>query len=573
MGLSESVDQAEKYLRGLGYDITNQEWVNLRQELYDKKINGYGGLIIKLITKKENNQIIFDRNILNQIEKIIKDNKQILNKLPDNIFNYNSIEQLTNDINRLNQGQDFNRFIKMISTNKEIADELTQAYNDNIIGTDNLNNIIQFVKLPSDERRVLLIKINNIRYLGELYNRLSGIISDIKNGFNFENTVNAIGQLPKTSANILYANNNMIIVRVYDYKASKLLGSKSWCIQQYEETFNDYTRSEHLYDDNVIRRRLFYFFNFNPNVDYELKMIGFVIDNRNNVLSSYDRWDGVFDNPTEYLKGLGILPKIFEFNLREENTNIFKDIKKRLEDDYVNNTKIITNTYLKAYLKMVKDNNYRFNLDSILNMFELITTTEYQGGGKYKNKNINIVLTSLTNNNPLIDEIGFDMNKYNNMLKRVITSNIRISQETKMGIMRYLRNIGFDVLGTVTSDKLKRGKDLTDMEFAMLKNTGKDMSEIIRNKLGALRRGEDVTFNVSEVNYAIDNGFGNIIKKYYTNMLPSFAYEQLSYDDLNVYKKLDMLNQISDVIYKKGTMYGTDTLNSIEKSVYDYAKG
>jgi hypothetical protein len=47
---------------------------------------------------------------------------------------------------------------------------------------------------------------------------------------------------------------------------------------------------------------------------------------------------------------------------------------------------------------------------------------------------------------------------------------------------------------------------------------------------------------------------------------------QLDYDDMNIYKKLNMLDKISDVIYKKGNMYGRDSLNSIEDSIYQYHK-
>jgi hypothetical protein len=78
--------------------------------------------------------------------------------------------------------------------------------------------------------------------------------------------------------------------------------------------------------------------------------------------------------------------------------------------------------------------------------------------------------------------------------------------------------------------------------------------------------------SISEINYAIDNGYRDVILKYYTNMLPSFADQQLSYDNLNVYKKLNLLDQISKIIYKKGNMYGLDALNSIERSLYDMVK-
>lgn len=579
MGLNENVNQAEKYLRDLGYDVANQEWLDLRQGLYDKRLNGYAGPIIKMITKKSGDSITFDGDGLEQLEKLLSDSRNLLNNLPKNLFDYTDINELKKDIEALTVKSDITKFTKLISTNKGMADELTRVSQNNELNPEELSDISYFVKASSEDRKPFLLKVNNIKSIDELFKRLNGVVTDIKTGFNFKNTISLIGGLSETSAKILYAKNDMIIVRIFDYKASELLGSKSWCIQQSEDYFNRYTNPK--YDDMTGEEtpvRLFYFFNFNQDVDYNLKMIGFVIDNDNRVTASHDRWDHHLNNPVGYLKTIGILPKIFELNLREKNKDIFGQLKKEVDSDsyaYRYSDRVIPR-YTISYLKMVKDNKYSQNLDNIINMYESIPMgTEVYDSEKReyvkKTKTINIVAQSLTEKNfPAIQ--GFDKNKYIEMLKKVILSKFRMNDDTRVSIMHYLKDNGVDILNLSATSKAKKGQDLGDMEFAMLKNRGNDMSPIIQNKLAAIRRGEDVNMTTSEINYAIDNGFDKIIKKYYTDMLPKFGYEQMDYDDLNVYKKLGMLDQISGIILKKGNMYGADALNSIERSVYDYAK-
>jgi hypothetical protein len=48
-------------------------------------------------------------------------------------------------------------------------------------------------------------------------------------------------------------------------------------------------------------------------------------------------------------------------------------------------------------------------------------------------------------------------------------------------------------------------------------------------------------------------------------------FEVLDYDDMRIYQKLGMIKDITDVIIKKGDMYGINTLNSIETSMYQMA--
>ena len=157
-------------------------------------------------------------------------------------------------------------------------------------------------------------------------------------------------------------------------------------------------------------------------------------------------------------------------------------------------------------------------------------------------------------------------------MKKVYVSNFAINKDTKVAIMRFLKGNGVDILKLSQQNKSKKSQDLTSAEFAMLSKQGENLKPNIQNKLAAIRRGEDVSMNISEINYAIENGFVNTIKKYYQSMLPGFADNQFSYVDLQVYQKLGMLDKAGDVLVKKANIYGDDVLNSIEKSVVDISR-
>lgn len=158
------------------------------------------------------------------------------------------------------------------------------------------------------------------------------------------------------------------------------------------------------------------------------------------------------------------------------------------------------------------------------------------------------------------------------ILKKIYQSSIDIKEETKKAILQFLKENGVDILKLVQFKKSKRGEDLTATEFGMLTKRGENLTPIIQNKLGAIRRGEDVSMSETEINYAIDNGYKNIIMKYYKNNLPYYSEYQLTYEDLNIYKKLGMIDDITKVIVSKGNTWGLDALNSIEKSVYNMSR-
>jgi hypothetical protein len=48
-----------------------------------------------------------------------------------------------------------------------------------------------------------------------------------------------------------------------------------------------------------------------------------------------------------------------------------------------------------------------------------------------------------------------------------------------------------------------------------------------------------------------------------------YLENQFNYEDMLVFKEYDLLHEIGEIMKKKVNNYGLDTLNSIEKSIWD----
>ena len=358
----------------------------------------------------------------------------------------------------------------------------------------------------------------------------------------------------------------------------------------------------------------YFFFNFNANIPSNLKMIAFTMDTEGEITSSSDRYNKNFGDPLKYLNSIGVKEKIFAINSRMRMEKVLKepdfgnygdrlrlrytvrkyiDSRGREQISYVpqQNTKnVLLRLALNALIRLKNSN--MVHLDLILNKYENNPTevydeVNYDYKKHYEDFNVfSYLIQNYDEVKTLFDKIKtssandeygsskfeiLSKNDFINVLKKIYLSNIQLKGETKRALLLFLKDNDVDILKLSQLKKYKKNQDLSAEEFGMLAKQGENLKPVIQNKLSSIRRGEDVYMTETEINYAIDNGFRDIILQYYKKMLPRFRDNQLSYENLNVYKKLGLLKEISQVIISKVKMYGINSLNSIEKSVYDMA--
>ena len=598
--LNEDVKLAEKLLKQKNVPLDNPKYLELRAYLGQKNI-GFLGQIVRLALASNNVPLI-------TVGEYVIENKELIRSLPNQLFSYATFNDLSMAVESLKNSRVVKKVVNML-TNKSLGNSLLGFEPDSSM----VNNLTRFLKLGSSDRKEFLAKSDNYRTVDIFYDKLDVFIDGVYN-FNFKTVLSTINTMNNDEISLLYSKNNMILARIIKYSASKAIGSKSWCIVGSEYQFNEYTENGENYQ--------YFFFNFDIDIEPNGRMIAFTMDKGNNITACYDRYDKVFKDVITYLSDIGIKSKIFEINSRQRQLDKLSSVEDKLKtgsynrhetylsygkEKYMVNGKEYTrdsfplnyNDKLKLLSRKLleflfsKDVRGKNHLDIHIDKFERIPITIYDVNDYDKiiaKDSMNIVHYMLNNfdkvnNNEYEYKLPRDWrdeeDTYNDkeavyskeglieILKKIYSSNIKMTRDSKVAISRFLSDNGVDILKMAQLKKGKNSQDLAPSEFGMLANRGEDMKASIQNKLSGLRRGEDINLNQMEINYAIDNGFKPIIEKYYKDMLPSFGENQLSYDNLNIYKKLGLLNDITKVIVSKVNNYGIDTLNSIEKSLYD----
>lgn len=577
----ENAAQAEKVLKMNDVPSDDPDYLEFKQKISQNNNIGYLGFIVKLSTKNK-----FHKELANDIYDLIIANKNTINKLPKPLMKYDDYDSLRKDLDNSVKLQLINKLSKKL-TNEKIKNELVNYVDD----LNFIDNIEFFLKARSVDRREFMEKTDKYKTAQEFVDEFATFVNELRIGFKYDIVLSKISSMDDSEIKVLLTDKSrqIILARILKYSASKEIGSKSWCIVGQENYFNQYTKRGNNYQ--------YFLFNFNPDIPANEKMIAFTMNKDNKVTASYDRYDEEFDAPVAYLSKLGIMPKVYEINSRER---VKRDLellgkvvnKGNYDYDYIDDKSILY-SYEKSYningkkiIKIEKDSDYLYklktlsekflkyilngkNLDVVIGKFENYPENVYSDNnhGIPYERTVNIVPEVLNILNKSIDK-----KLLVDTMKKVYLSNFEINKGTKAAIMRFLKGNGVDILKLSQQNKSKKNQDLTAAEFGMLSNQGENLKPNIQNKLAAIRRGEDVSMNISEINYAIENGFVNTIKKYYQSMLPGFADNQFSYEDLQVYQKLGMLDKAGDVLVKKANIYGDDVLNSIEKSVVDISR-
>ena len=602
--LNENVAQAEKILKANNIPLDSSKYLKIKDLLLKNNNIGYLGLIVKLAVNSGGSISLDD------VYSFILDNKQILNRLPKQLQAYDNFSELSKDV----EGVKNSMLLKKITdklTNPIIKEKLPSVKMDNELK----NNIEFFLGLKSSDQKEFLSKSDKYKDVDTFISDLEAFNEDIRSGFSYQTVMKKISGLNESEIKVLFHDEEkkLILARILKYSASRMIGSQSWCIVGDEDHFRHYT-------DNG-KNFQYFLFNFNSTIPANEKMLAFTMNAKNEVTAAHDRYDREFSDPVQYLTKIGIHRRVVEINSRErKETSLASlgDKNGRYRSEYSDWDVLDANSrdYEKFktferdrpfeiklskiglnFLSLLLDNESKgkSHLDIVLKKFESYPFTIYDDTSKEKIKQrYNIVVDALhkvdkllSNQNELFSSMGYVDNNYDyyddektthrkitkkevvDVMTKIYSSSMSMSNDTKRAILHFLKDNDVDILKLSQQKKAKSNKDLGDMEFAMLKNRGEDMKPLIQNKLAALRRGEDVNLSVSEIKYAIENGFKPIIEKYYKNQIPAYAEHQLSYDDMTIYKELGLLKDVAEVIYQKGKYWGVDALNSIEKSIYD----
>jgi hypothetical protein len=244
----------------------------------------------------------------------------------------------------------------------------------------------------------------------------------------------------------------------------------------------------------------------------------------------------------------------------------------------------LTKKYRDLFTKFLNDTgkmNYDVLITKIGNMVKLLQDYVYiRFGWDYDEDDRYVVLEKVKTLNLLTKGFFNYVNKRPDILaalKKVFINLKDMQPETYSTFIDAFYNWDVtedEVNKLIRLRKTKQGEDYSDVEFHRIKNTG-DLSSTILNKLQRIRRGEDVSLSVSEVQYGIDKGLKNILVNHYRKLLPQFSDNQVGYEYARIYQALGLIKELKNIILKKYNMMGgnqnPNSINSIERSVLDVA--
>jgi len=236
--LFENVEQAKKFFKDNNIDLDKKPYV--KKEFEDiKKLLGnnlyYLGLFTKFhfgperipLSMGETNDKFFESLI--GLFNFIKKHKNLNDYLPKNIIDYNTFEELSDDIRIAQDDIIVNDFYKNIysSLRKDI----------NIKDQNVKDTILKYVNLPDETKKGMtpLVDYKNQGKSGKEYiNDLNNFVNKL--GHDREYILDEIKKYGD-KVQIVYDKNNILVIRTFDKSAIKEFGSDRWCIVYAQDSY------------------------------------------------------------------------------------------------------------------------------------------------------------------------------------------------------------------------------------------------------------------------------------------------------------------------------------------------
>jgi len=365
--LNENIQQAKGILKKLNLNPEKEE------DYKDivKSLKNLPNLIGKFVDFRYNKDAHEDdiKRILNWITT----NRDSVSKLPKNILNYSTLEELDDDIEDFKRKQKINRFYKSLyKSMREQVDKLDadkrKKFDELSLAYMNLSEAKQkqFTPLKYFERNNITIT----DFINALYNFMN------KNVVN-EDEKNVLEKIDKYGDNIkiLYNMNDVLVIETENFEAVKELGSNSWCIVYGSDgTRNSYFGSE-TYNTQLI------VFNFNLPSTSANSLFGITIYPDGKISGS-----GCQDRMNHYLKIEEIAeitnvpidvfkPNEGKVELHKIKGSIDKIIEELIKDssnnrEIVNNMKVMSEK-IREKIANYEIDKYNVDLDEVfLNIFK-----------------------------------------------------------------------------------------------------------------------------------------------------------------------------------------------------------
>lgn len=239
--LFENLQQAKKILKDLNILETNEKYIKLK-ELLSKNL-GYMGIFTKWLFQDREN---FDR-IEDTYKKLIS-----INNLDKKVDSFEKLEDLYDYLQSFEINRTINQIINTLPTNtkKYVDEKLRNLLSLNIQYAEGVKGFYKKKGGRYNEHSRFWKKPDNFGTYNEwLYDVTKTLIKNLSGVFNSDTIKKKLEGL---NVVIIEDRPDLLMVRVHDYEASKVIGSPHWCIvtskSMWDSYVNDFTNQYFVWD-------------------------------------------------------------------------------------------------------------------------------------------------------------------------------------------------------------------------------------------------------------------------------------------------------------------------------------
>lgn len=356
--IQENIQQAKSILKDLNLDPKKEQDFKEITKSLERLPNLIGKFVeFQYVDKAPKEDV-------KRVMSWIISNRDSISKLPKNILQYDSLEQLEDDIQHLKKNQKVNKFYKSLYSS--MRNEVDKLDTDKRKEFDDL--AIAFMDLPEVKQK----QFTPLKYFERNRVSINDFIKAL-NGFLDKNEVNEdkkniLDKIEKygDKIDVLYNMNNVLVIETEDSKAVCDLGSSSWCIVYGSEG----TRTAYFGPETNNTQLLI--FNFNLPSSSSYSMFGVTIKPTMEIIQCQDKMNHYTD-PQRVMEMTKLPESIFKPNetkaamyMVENTIKTFVDNIKKLSSNNPLTLQEIIKKLLEKLKELEDQSKVKDNLDEIV---------------------------------------------------------------------------------------------------------------------------------------------------------------------------------------------------------------
>lgn len=383
---------------------------------------------------------------------------QAVLKLQEELVTLRQEKRIANVFNMFNTQQ--KKLLKSATLNKQEREMLSH-----------------FETLSKEKQINFIRKVSTLETKEEIFHQMA-LLTKVHFEWNRNSFLEFITNIENLSFDIVFDNNNVVILSVNDYDTIKYVTrTTNWCISKNKRYWDDYTSR-----DTRSKRKQYVLFDFNQKEDSELSIVGFTTRNDNEIMfaHSFTNLNLMNNSREDYYpltsfrkaKGDGIINVLNNLSIPLDKFMKCPELPYKWEKDSI--IKILSNIDENKY-SIIKDEDgiFAFTIRSANDILNIIGYEQYMRmmrNGDYspldnkhlfifnfnKNSDERILWTFVVNNYDGIERIDsiFDANgnRYNKSLNWVL----------------YSSQLPFDVFSKPIDDFLLLKESFNDIDMDML---------------------------------------------------------------------------------------------------------